>query len=350
MKNYNKINLNRMKNIYILLLSTLIFSCSKPPTDYASIQGKLKTSGVEKLKILGANGYSKEISVEADGSFSDTLKVTKGLHVLSNGNERLSIFLDNGYDLTMNFKGELLSKGADFEGEGKESNNYFNSLLSFFSSDNGNPKEYFKLDETAFKSKLEEAKGTINKFNKKNVDSTVLQMAVQNNEQFFKYLENSYETEHSNLMKFAPGKSSPIFENYENFKGGKTSLSDLKGKYVYIDIWATWCGPCKREIPYLKNLEEEYHGKDIQFVSISVDNIDGRRGSYESWKKMVADENLGGIQLFADKDFNSDFIREYGINSIPRFIFLDPEGNIVDANAERPSNPKLKDLFNELGI
>jgi len=65
---------------------------------------------------------------------------------------------------------------------------------------------------------------------------------------------------------------------------------------------------------------------------------------------MVKDMDLKGIQLFSDYNFDSEFITQYGINAIPRFILLDPEGNIVDADADRPSNPKLRELFLELGI
>ncbi len=122
---------------------------------------------------------------------------------------------------------------------------------------------------------------------------------------------------------------------------------------MYVDVWATWCGPCKREIPSLKKVEAQYHGKNIAFVSISVD--DARRSgtlekAHESWKKMVAEKELGGIQLFSDKAWQSDFVRGYKINGIPRFILIDPDGNIVTADAPRPSNPKLIELFNELKI
>lgn len=339
-----------MKKVFYLILISLIISCSKTQINYVSIKGELKSGGIEKLKVLGGNGFSKEINVDADGTFSDTLKVVKGLYTLTSGNQRMTIFLDNGYDLTLIFNGEKFADGVGFNGEGKTTNNYFSKLLTFFTSEKNNPKEYFKLDEVAYKSKLEKSRTTIKEFNKVGVDSMVIELIEKNNNQFFDFVEGSYEREHSNFVKFAAGKKSPEFNNYENFKGGKTSLSDLKGKYTYLDIWATWCGPCKREIPSLKNLEKEFHGKNIEFVSISVDNVDGKRGSHESWRKMVTEEQLGGIQLFADKDFRSDFIKAYGINSIPRFILLDPDGNIVDANADRPSNPKLKELFKELGI
>ena len=136
--------------------------------------------------------------------------------------------------------------------------------------------------------------------------------------------------------------SSPF--DYLNFKGGNTKLSDFKGKYVYIDVWATWCGPCIAEIPFLKKVEEKYDGKNIAFVSISVDV----QKDFEKWKKFVEDKQLGGIQLFADKNWNSDFIKSFGINSIPRFILIDPSGKVVSADAARPSDSKLSEQLDAL--
>ena len=61
------------------------------------------------------------------------------------------------------------------------------------------------------------------------------------------------------------GVAAPDFE-YVSIDDKKVKLSDFKGKYVYIDVWATWCGPCRAEIPHLKKLEEHFHGKNIEFV------------------------------------------------------------------------------------
>jgi thiol-disulfide isomerase/thioredoxin len=141
-----------------------------------------------------------------------------------------------------------------------------------------------------------------------------------------------------------PGTVSPVFENYENFKGGTTSLADLKGKYVYIDVWATWCAPCKREIPFLQKIEEKYHGKNIAFVSLSIDKAD----AHEAWKTMVTEKEMSGIQLFAPSDWSSKFVQDYGIEGIPTFIMIDPEGKIVSASAPRPSSPKLTMLIDSL--
>jgi thiol-disulfide isomerase/thioredoxin len=167
-------------------------------------------------------------------------------------------------------------------------------------------------------------------------------MANSTNEAYKEEYTESYEK----LKLLAKGMPSPSFENYENHKGGTTSLTDLKGKYTYIDVWATWCGPCLREIPSLKAVEEQFREKNIQFVSASID----RAKDYDTWVSMVNDKELTGIQLMADNDWSSQFAKDYQINGIPRFILVDPEGNIVSADAPRPSDPKLKELFADLNI
>ena len=86
------------------------------------------------------------------------------------------------------------------------------------------------------------------------------------------------------------GDQAPTFK-YLDINGKEVSLSDLKGKYVYIDIWATWCGPCTGELPHLKELEKKMHGKKIVFVSISCDK------DKAAWEKMVKEKGLEGVQL-----------------------------------------------------
>ncbi|SFZ93083.1 Thiol-disulfide isomerase or thioredoxin [Flaviramulus basaltis] len=167
-------------------------------------------------------------------------------------------------------------------------------------------------------------------------------LEISTNKEHIEELAKTYKM----LSLVANGQHSPKFVNYENHAGGSTSLDDLKGKYVYIDVWATWCGPCKYEIPFLKKIEKQFHDKNIVFVSLSVD----KKKDYEKWKKMVIDKELTGIQLLADKDFESDFIKDYMVKGIPKFILLDPDGKIVRSSAPRPSSKDLIDLFNELNI
>lgn len=142
--------------------------------------------------------------------------------------------------------------------------------------------------------------------------------------------------------KLTSGSPSPKFSNYENFNGGTTSLDDFKGKVTYIDIWATWCLPCRGEIPALKELEKKFHGKDVAFVSISIDQ------NKDEWKEFVKSEDLKGVQLFAENAFESQFIQDYGIRQIPTFIIVDKEGKIVNADAPRPSSDEITGLLEGL--
>jgi thiol-disulfide isomerase/thioredoxin len=135
----------------------------------------------------------------------------------------------------------------------------------------------------------------------------------------------------STYASIQPGATCPEIECYDS--NGKTiRLADLKGKALYIDVWATWCGPCKREIPMLKELEAAYHGKDIEFVSISTDK------DVEAWKAFVVKESLGGLQVHQSENFDFTISKHFIVNSIPRFILIDAEGKIVSADAPRPSS------------
>jgi thiol-disulfide isomerase/thioredoxin len=131
---------------------------------------------------------------------------------------------------------------------------------------------------------------------------------------------------------------------YKDVNDKPVSFSDFKGKYVYIDLWATWCGPCKAEIPHMKKIEEDYHGKNIVFISLSLD----KPKDNQKWKDFVKKEQLKGIQIMADKDFKSDVAKNYDVNSIPRFLLFDKAGNIINADALRPSDPELRVQLDKL--
>jgi thiol-disulfide isomerase/thioredoxin len=176
---------------------------------------------------------------------------------------------------------------------------------------------------------IEDLKGSVDKMK-----------ALTTNSELLEDLDESF----TKMNALAKGNVSPGFE-YKNVKGANVNLKDLKGKNVYIDVWATWCGPCKAEIPHLKELEKSYHGKNVEFVSISVDVPDDE----EKWKTMVADQELQGVQLLSDNGWDTKFVKDYLINGIPRFILLDAEGKIVTADAPRPSSDKeLTDMINTL--
>ena len=135
-----------------------------------------------------------------------------------------------------------------------------------------------------------------------------------------------------------PKEGEPAIDfNYPDIEGNEISLISFKGKLVYVDVWATWCGPCKAEIPSLQKLETDYHGKDITFMSVSLDT------DKEAWEKMVAEKELGGVQLWADGW--SKITKDYAIFGIPRFLLFDAKGNVISTNAPRPSSDEIRELL-----
>ena len=345
-----------MKKILLLCLATTIIACKGEPKDYATLSGKIDNPDESKtLRIFQGRAYEKTITLNDDGTFKDTLKVEEGNYNFQHGKEFGLIYLKNDNTSSFETDYESFIDSIIFKGDDCDTNNFL--VKSFLIS-----KEYFTEDLIAYGTK-EDIDNVITNYKSayedlkneyRDVDSTQVAMMDKNIEgslqQFNKFMTSKIATR----AAFPKGSPSPIFENYENYAGGDLSLSDLKGKYVYFDIWATWCGPCIREIPSLKKVEKQFEGKNIEFVSISVDEGRGYKGdksaAYAGWKKMVAEKELGGIQLMADNGFKSDFIQKYKINGIPRFILVDPEGNIVSGDAPRPSNPALVKMLTDLGL
>ncbi len=143
-------------------------------------------------------------------------------------------------------------------------------------------------------------------------------------------------------QSLAKGEIAPGF-SYPNIDGDEVSLRDFKGKYVYIDVWATWCGPCLRQLPHLEKLEDKYMDNySIVFASISIDK------NKKAWEKMVTEKKMKGVQLLADDAWDSGICKDYLIEGIPRFILVDPEGKIMNAKAPRPSSAKLKKILSDI--
>ncbi len=159
-----------------------------------------------------------------------------------------------------------------------------------------------------------------------------LYLEEQPHEEFINILASAYELAKSLL----PGNAAPGFE-LTDINGNKVSLEDFRGKIVYLDFWATWCGPCMREVPYAKELKKRFKDeKDLVFLYISVDD------DQEAWRKGVEKNEIEGIHLNVEGR-NHEVVRKYNVRSIPSYFIIDRNGLIFDNNAKRPSHEGIDD-------
>lgn len=136
--------------------------------------------------------------------------------------------------------------------------------------------------------------------------------------------------------------------SFANQNGEPVTLDEFKGKVVYLDVWASWCGPCRAEFPFSKQLQERLSKKQkeqVVFLYLSIDDTE------EVWKKALNTLQLQGEQGLSKGGWKSRTVQYFGIQSIPRYILINKNGQVTDADAKRPSmtDAILQDIVKLIG-
>jgi thiol-disulfide isomerase/thioredoxin len=352
-----------MRNfIFIFVLCFAVISCKNETSVFVSFSGEIANMNKkDTILSLQTSTFKKDFKINSDGTFKDTINIKEaGYYTLVVDNKNYGfVFLRNGFDLKLTADNNAFFQSTKYTGKGSNTSNYLIEQYRF-NIGLGDTRNMFLLEKDAFTKRINGLKNSYDSIRNLHgeIDTMIVRINTKQNTELFNVLEKSYDAQHASILRqieteklLGKGKPSPKFKNYLNYKGGKKSLDSFKGKFVYIDLWATWCKPCIVQIPFLQKLEKKYHGKNIEFVSISTDNAQ-TAGSWENalskWKNMVKNKNLTGVQLYAGKD--NQFMIDYQVTGIPRFLLIDPKGNIVTANAPRPSDPNLEILFKQVGL
>lgn len=141
----------------------------------------------------------------------------------------------------------------------------------------------------------------------------------------------------ASVAKTAIGAVAPDF-TFPDINGKDVSLSSFKGKYVLIDFWASWCGPCREESPNVQKQYQLYKDKGFEVVSVSIDKKE------DAWRKAVKDDNMKGTLLLA-KD-SKKIMADYVFSGIPYMVLLDKEGKVLALNVRGEAlKEKLKEIF-----
>ena len=127
--------------------------------------------------------------------------------------------------------------------------------------------------------------------------------------------------------KIGVGRIAPAFTQNDTLDQ-PVQLSSLRGKYLLIDFWASWCGPCRQENPNVVKVFNQYKDKNFHVLGVSLD----REGQKEKWMKAIHDDKLTWTHVSDLKFWNNAVSRQYGIQAIPQNLLLDPEGKIIAKN------------------
>lgn len=137
-------------------------------------------------------------------------------------------------------------------------------------------------------------------------------------------------------MKIVSGQPASDFM-FTDVAGQAFKLDDFRGKFLFINVWATWGVPCRSENVYWEKLEKEFEGENIVFVAVACDS------DRAVWEKRVRENPKGEVQLYMGSD--RSFMDFYMIRGIPRFILISPDGRIINSDMSRPSDPETAKIL-----
>lgn len=141
-------------------------------------------------------------------------------------------------------------------------------------------------------------------------------------------------------LKTSTGKPAPIF-TATDINGKPLCLGDFKGKYVVLDFWATWCGPCRYTNKHMKQLYEKYSGHDVEFIYVADDDRDPAK-----WRNIVEKDGIGMFRhVLRGANTSADINTMYAVKNIPAKFLIDKDGNMVGKFDTDELSDKLKSLL-----
>ncbi|MFN3528338.1 MAG: redoxin domain-containing protein [Bacteroidia bacterium] len=375
----------RISKMLLFLAALSITACTQKANDRFTIKGNVSGASGEMLRLieftLDDAVTIDSVAIAEDGSFSISSANTEPtVYMLALSNSGLiPVLVTNGDEVNINSSADQFIVAADIQGSAGTQAlvNYFREFNVFqekVAELNSNLMPYTNMPE--FEAMKEEAQGQyqalqafqrnyVKQFINEEKTSIVPVFAalyaanfLSPEEEFdwFMGLKERFERDYSeskytqwfaqfvapyeSLALLQPGKPAPDFK-LATPEGDSLALSDLRGKYVLVDFWASWCAPCRQENPNIVKMYERFKGKNFEILGVSLDR------DRDGWVKAIKDDKLVWKQVSDLKFWDSMVTGLYAIQSIPATLIVDPEGLIVARNLRGPElEERLASLLN----
>lgn len=243
------------------------------------------------------------------------------------------IYADNYIRQYQYFKRAINGDSLLFSDEAEEKRSIIGNTRSKFTT-NMEYLEAFELNLFYSQKEYEKSMlGLYTDFTRKYPSSNYTHFLALHNQEFLAYFNTASE-------RFTPDEI--LIKDYENINSVAELKEKMKGKRYFVDMWATWCGPCKAEFAYKDELNSflKKNGISILYLSVDVKERD------EKWKEMIKYYKLSGYHVRTNKTFRDDVFKTLNLKYIPRYMYVNEKGEIISQETARPSDKEK--LYNEL--
>jgi thiol-disulfide isomerase/thioredoxin len=321
-----------MKIIIPIILASLLLASCNTKDDQATFTGEIINPNLEMVWITINDSTQLSTKLDENNKFAFKLDITEANRYRIDHGGHTFVFLKPGSSLHLTLDPEDFDSSITYSGTDLAENEYLKKRILIVEGLQANRFEIPNMTTDEFDSTLSSTLGVWKKtlLDLKDIDSKEYAKFKDDELEELNKIKTIVSDYYKSMIKLRPGNEAIDFR-FEDIHGKEYSLSDFKNKVICIDVWASWCSACLKEMPYFEKLENKYKDQDIEFIVVSVDDKE------EVWRKLIKEREMHGNQFWAKGGQKSDFFKNYQLNDLPVYIVIDNKGRILKSRASRPS-------------